>query len=199
MDTKDELSEMEQEILAEADKAPPENALEAIQTLAEEVDTLDTRIAKGNALLRQLNDRRNAILSKELVTLMDDNKVEAVTVNGRVYSAEQYYKAAIPEAHRDAAHDWLEEHEAGSLITNTIVVTLPADSEELAKTIEDELRKRFQEAIVERKRMVPWARLTSWLKELVLSTDEDKVLPPLDIMGATIGRLVKIKEPKGKK
>lgn len=192
----DGLTDLEREALEAADAAPPVDALEHAQKLAAEVNTLDQRIEKGNKLLLELNARRNQILGRELVELMDEKKLESLTVDGRTFKAENYYKASIPEAHRDEAHNWLEEHEAGSLIENQIVVTLPKDNEELARKIETELRNRFQEAIVERKRSVPWARLTSWLKDLSLSTAEDKVMPPLDIMGATIGRIVKIKEPK---
>ena len=64
------------------------------------------------------------------------------------------------------------------------------DDAEEARALETYIRERYQMATVERKRGVPWARLTSWLKELFETQDEHTVLPPLDIMGATVGRVV---------
>lgn len=186
------------DIAAEAEsaaEAPPEDALEYAQKLAGEVNAIDSRLTKWGEVAAELQKRRNEILGKVLPDLMDEKKIEAVRVDGRTFEVAPYFKASIPSDNPDPGHDWLEAHGHGDIIKNTIVVTLPRDSEEMAKKIETYVRQNFQEAIVERKRQVPWASLTAWLKELWNSGDPNKVLPPLDIMGATIGRVVKVKEP----
>lgn len=183
--------------LGEKKEAPPAS-LEAIQALGAEVNTLESRIKKGEALLEELRARKNQILGREMVEMMDAVKIDAVTVEGTVFSAVPYYHASIPEEHRDAAHDWLEQHEAGDLIKYEIVTTFPKECSEEALRLERYVRENYQMAEVIKKRGVPWARLTSWLRELFEKQDETTVLPPLDIMGATIGRVVKIKPPKAK-
>lgn len=181
---------------AAAEAPPAEDALAYVQKLGAEVNVLDGRITKGNALLAELNKRKLEILHKELPEFMDEKKIEDFSVDGRTFKAENYFKASIPSDNPDPGHDWLEEHGHGDIIKNTIVITLPKDCEDMAKEITDYVTQRYQQAVVERKRAVPWTSLTSWLKELWLSDDPEKVLPPLDIMGATVGRIVKVKDKK---
>lgn len=193
------LADLAAEAEAEANQPPPEDALEFVQKLGEEVNTIDSRLAKWEEVAAGLQTRRNEILGKILPDFMDEKKLEKFTVDGRGFAVDNYYKANIPSDNPDPGYNWLEENGHGDIIKNTIVVTLPKDNEKMAKEIEDYIRQRWQEATVERKRAVPWATLTAWLKELWNSGDPDKKLPPLDIMGATIGRIVKIKEPKKNK
>ena len=192
------MSDLTDQLAAEMEDSPgpPPATLENIQALGAEVNTLDERIARGETLMSELRARRNQIITREMVEMMDAANVEAITVAGRTFETKPYYKASIPEEHRDAAHTWLEEHEAGDLITYELVVSFPKDCQEEAERLERYARENFQMAEVSKKRAVPWARLTSWLREMFEKQDETTVLPPLEIMGATVGRVVKIKEPK---
>lgn len=189
------MAEISAEALA-AETPPPADALEYAQQLGAEVNHIDARLVKWEIEAKKIQNRRNEILGKLLPDLMDEKKIEKFQVDGVGFAVDNYYKASIPSDDPDPGHDWLETHGHGDIIKNTIVVTLPKESEEMAKEIESYVRQRYQEAMVERKRTVPWASLTAWLKELWLSEDPAKVLPPLDIMGATIGRIVKVKPKK---
>jgi len=185
------------ELSAEAAASPPEEAaaptLERMQELAAEVNTLDDRIAKGEALLAELNARRYAIVSSELVEMMDTAHIQMLQVGGRKFKAQPYYKAVIPVADQNhPGFTWLEEHEAGDLIKNQVIATFPRGTEDEAKLAVDLLRKRFQMATVENRRDVHHMTLTKWLKEMHESTDPNKIMPPLDLIGGTIGRVVKI-------
>ena len=181
---------------AAASEESPPDALEFVQKLGAEVNQIDERLTKWGLIAAELTKRKNDILGRLLPDFMDEKKIEDFSVDGKKFEVKPYFKASIPSDNPDPGHDWLEAHDAGDLIKNTIVITLPKDSEQMAKEIEDAIRQRYQEAIVERKRAVPWATLTSWLKELWLKEDPEKVLPPLDIMGATVGRIVKVSEKK---
>jgi hypothetical protein len=78
-------------------------------------------------------------------------------------------------------------------------VSLPKDSEKESKAIMDWITQRYQQAHVEEKRLVPWKRLTSWIKErheMSMKDPEKVVMPPLDKFGATVGRVVQIKEKR---
>lgn len=181
---------------AAASEANPPDALEYVQKLGSEVNSIDARLAKWEIVADELKKRKNEILSRVLPDFMDEKRIEDFSVDGKKFEVKPYFKASIPSDDPDPGHNWLEEHGYGDIIKNTIVITLPKDSEDMAKEIEDTIRQRYQQAVVERKRAVPWASLTSWLKELWTSEDPEKVLPPLDIMGATVGRVVKVSEKK---
>jgi hypothetical protein len=185
-------------VAAEAATVPPVEAeaptLERMQALAEEVNDIDERIAKNEARIKELQDRRYAILGTELVDLMDRAHVPMLQVGKRKFTAAPYYKAVIPTENPGPGLDWLEANDAGDLIKNEVVAAFPRGAEDEAKLAADLLRKRFQMAAVERRRTVHWATLTSWLKEVHQSGD---TLPPLDLIGGTIGRTVKITNTKG--
>jgi hypothetical protein len=172
--------------------APP--TLERMQQLAAEVADIDDRIAKNEARIKELADRRNAIVFKDLVELMDDAQVGKLEVGGWVFKAGPYYKAAIPvEDQNHPGYAWLEANDAGDLIKNQVVLEFPRGAEDDAKLAEDLCRKRFQQADVSRKRAVHWGTLTKWLKE---THEGGHTMPPLDVIGGTVGRVVKITKAK---
>ena len=195
MSTTDE--ELANELAAEAAAASPDepaaNTLERMQQLAAEVNDIDDRIAKNEARIKELKERRQAIVASELIDMMDQTHIQMIQVGGRKFQASPYYKAVIPVAEQNhPGFQWLEEHEAGDLIKNSVTAFFPRGAEDEAALAVDLLRKRFQMATVERKREVNHMTLTKWLKELHQSGDPNKVMPPLDVVGGTIGRVVKI-------
>src|SRR5262245_7577723 len=191
-----------EELAAEAvasQEETPAPTLERMEALAAEVNTLDDRIAKGEEILKQLKDRRYAILSGELIEMMDGAHVQAIQVGGRQFKAMPYYKAVIPTAEGPdhPGLDWLEENGAGDLINNIVTAQFPRGAVEEAKLAVDLLRKRFQMAQVTRQRTTHHMTLTAWLRELHQSGDPNKVMPPLELIGGIIGRIVKITSARG--
>jgi len=200
------LSELAAETAeAQSEQKTPVDSLKALQTLGSEALQIADWIKRAEAKIEERKARLNKILSREMIDIMGEVNIDSITVDGVALEAANYYKASIPEEHRDAGHNWLEEQEFGDLIKYQVIITVPTrvnpDDEddtnaELIKKIENAVRQLSNEAEVEVKRQVPWKRLTSWLKEYV-----EKVLPnnpelpavPLDILGATVGRVVKIK------
>lgn len=181
-----------------------EDSLHQASAFAAEVAQLDLEIEKLEVQLASKKSRRWSILTKDLIDVMNSARVDALEHEGKVFRAEMYYKASIPEEKRDEAHGWLEDHEAGDLINRTIVITLPKESEEESKAIQDYIRQRYQMAEVEEKRLVPWKRLTSWLKDLHQRFNSDMaargvsdiVMPPLELIGGTIAKVVTIKNKR---
>lgn len=188
------------ELAAEATASPPDKAsaptLERMQALAAEVNDIDERIAKNEERIKELQKRRYEIVAGELVEMMDEAHVPFLQVGNKKFKAEPYYKAVIPAENPEPGLDWLEQNDAGDLVKNEVVAFFPRGSEEEAKEAVDFLRQRFQMAQVERKRTVHWMTLTSWLKEMHQSSDQNKVMPPLDLIGGIIGRIVKITKAK---
>jgi hypothetical protein len=192
--TDDSLAaELAAEALAASPDAPEGSTLERMEQLAAEVNDIDDRIAKNMARVKELQDRRFNIMTSELIELMDEAHVQMVQVGGRKFQAQPYYKAVIPVAEQDhPGYTWLEEHDAGDLIKNVVTAEFPKGADSDARLAEDLIRKRFQMASVFRKREVHHMTLTAWLKEMHQSTDPDKVMPPLDVIGGSMGRIVKI-------
>lgn len=172
--------------------------LEQMRALAAEVVDIDQRVAKNQARISELQARRNTILTRELVEMMDHEgaRLTHLEIDGWSFRPRHYVHANIPKENPDPGHDWLEKHKAGDLIKNTVTAEFPREHAAMAKKAERYLREHFQMATVARTRFVPWARLTSWLRELILSDDPKKIVPPLDIMGASVGRVVEVKPPR---
>jgi len=174
---------------------PPAAAtLERMRQLAAELNDIDDRIAKNEARILELQVRRLAIITKDLVELMDDADVPLLQVEGRQFKAMAYYRASIPiEDQNHPGLEWLETHDAGDLIKNQIVAEFARGSNEEAKLAEHLIKTRFQQAEVSRRRSVHHATLTKWLREMHESGEQ---LPPLDLIGGTVGRIVKITQVK---
>jgi hypothetical protein len=194
----DLLSELAQEAQTEAESSPaPTDALETLQALGAEVNRIDDWLERAEALIKERKARKNTILGREMVDIMKEKNINYVGVEGRDFSLTTHYHASIPEEKRDEAHDWLEHHEYSDLIKYQIIVTMPKDSEEQVKKITAAIAQITNQAEVEVKRAVPWKRLTSWVKEYMEKLlPQDPKLPPLpmEILGASAGSVVKVKD-----
>lgn len=187
---KDLLAELAAEAVPPDDSAP---TLERMQVLAAEVNDIDERIAKNQARILELQERRNTILGTELVEMMDRAHVPLVQVGTRKFVVGQFYKAVLPNENPQPGLDWIDENGYGDIIKNEVTAQFPKGADDEARLAADLLRKRFQMASISSKRTVHHMTLTSWLKELHQSGD---TLPPLDIIGGTMGRTVRISDLK---
>lgn len=176
---------------AEAAPPQPADALGRLSALAQEVETLDQRIERGEELLSALKQRRYQVLTREMVDVMDEQGVERVTAGGREYKLDTEYKANIPKERRDEGHDWLEANGSGALITYQVQADFPPGHEEDAKELVRYIRERYQMSMVELDRSVPWKRLTSWFKEQYGT----RTLP-MDLLGAHVMRIVRVPKPR---
>lgn len=118
-----------------------------------------------------------------------------------------YYKANIaadwPAERREAAFNWIAAQDPDTkgpgpkggdnpdIIKTVITLTFGRSERNLAQQWEKYLRERHLTPSV--KLDVPWNTLTAFVKELV---EERKVMPPLDLLGAQVGRIVTIKQEK---
>jgi|SRR5215469_3995614 len=176
--------------------------LEAIRDELRCVRDLRLRLADLN---QQVVETNKAIYEKERVTLPDmfiDAGVDTMGIpqqgNIPAYDAklEPYYKAGILSSwelnRKQAAYDWLQKHGAGDLIKSTITIRLPLGSNNLRKKIVAALSK-FKALDISHENSVPWNTLTAYVKECFT---KGKRLPPLDLIGAEVGSIVKMSERK---
>lgn len=193
------------EVLKAAQKSGPasvsEDKLDKIKAAATVAALLRKRKEKLEALLTETNERIDQVELKELPELMDGAGVPSITVEltpeqggGRYkVDAKPYYRANIavkwePER-REAAFAWLQDHGHGAIVKTQITVTLDVGELEEAQKLQQELAARGLE--VDLGKNVNHQTLTAWLKEQVEKTGE---IPPLDTLGAFVGRIAKPKE-----
>ncbi len=135
------------------------------------------------------------------------------------------YKAVLPKNEETgevlpAGLDWLERNQHGDLIKRVFTIELPMDSVDQAKALraflsgklpviketktkeksktkkkEPAKPKKFIFPYVE-ERTVHWTTLTSFVKEQI---EKHKKVLPLDILGATVGKIVKLKVKKAQR
>lgn len=211
--------------VANAIKAKPRklssDKLDELKKLAREDRALLQRIENGNKLLKELGEQHTEYKMKKLPELMERLGVPSIEVEGvgnePPFKAEikSYYVAGIkadwPDEQKKAGFDYLKSIGHDDLMKNYVSFSFPkgvsmkeiAEFIKRAKAIKIEGKKvkgkktflRIPDAEIERG--VHWATLTSWLKDQV---ENHKFIPsPSDLekIGATIGRIVDIKEVKG--
>lgn len=173
------------------------NAARTMRDLDMEIDSLEELIVDKKA---QLNEMK----FKQLPDLFDEAGVRAVTIeaegNMPAYEAKAspYYHANIkndwPDEQKIAAFNWLENEGHGDLIKTVLKIELGRGDREKAKLVEDALVS--MKIDYDRDLTVPWNTLTSFVREQV---EEQHTTPPLELLGATVGRVVKLKAAKAKK
>lgn len=146
---------------------------------------------------REINELRHV----KLPTIMDEVGIERLTIApegnlpGVEARCEPYYHANIPaswdDEKREAAFKWLEDNGHGDLIKAQYVVLLPKGDRKAQRAVEKALSKL--NVPYETSLSVPWATLTVWLREQV---EKFGTVPPLDVIGGNVGRVVKLTEKK---
>lgn len=161
--------------------------------------------------LRATNIAVSELEFTTLPTLMDELKISRMDVEAKgnqpavTLEAKPYYHANIaadwPEEKRRAAFKALEDLDHGDLIRTEIVISIPREEREKAKQIVAVLEKKALNPVV--RESVHFSTLTAFVREQTEAEIEDRKanrpppekprLPPLDVIGARIGRIVKPK------
>jgi hypothetical protein len=149
--------------------------------------------------LKTTNKELNELYFRTLPDVMDEAGVGSIALpadgnNPPVeLKAQPYYAANIaagwPPERRQAAFDWLDQHGHGDLIKTEVTVRFDRGDLAVAQQLIGDLKEDWNlDANV--KQAVSHQTLTAWLREQV---EEHQKLPPLDTIGATVGRVVKLK------
>ena len=194
--------------LAEAAAARPEAAASEDRLLALRAKVAEARdLEATKADLEQRRKDANIALQKlyfkELPDMFDELGIPEIALApegnhpGVKAKAKPYYRANIaadwPDEKRKAAFEWLVGNGDGDLIKTEVVTAFPRGAYELAVSYAEQARANGLTVAV--KESIPHATLTSWLKE---SIEKHGVMPPLDTIGGTVGRVVEVKTLKEK-
>lgn len=167
-----------------------------VRDLKLEIDDTDKRLKERRQDLEQLE-------RKTLPDLFNKVGISEITLDpegnlpGYEAKREQYVHASIaagwPEEKREAAFKYLQANGGGDLIKTEITITLPMKSTALRKTVLAAIKKlKVPHSVT---LTVPWASLTAFIRETI---KHKKKLPPLDVLGADVGEIVRLKprQPK---
>ena len=158
---------------------------------------LQQRIADLTEESKLLSKQLTDMAMRELPDLFNEIQVDKVGLaaegNQPAYDAvlSPYYHANIPQDRQTEAFAWLDKEGHGDIIKNVITIELGRGENEKAEQITymlDEFEIEYT-----RKLTVPWNTLTAFVREQV---EKYNRIPPLDILGAVIGQIVKLKERK---
>lgn len=183
--------------IAETKSAVPQDKLERVRDAVKKMRVTEREVAD---LEGQLKIKRASIYDlqhRELPDLFDEVGTDRIGLppegNMPGYDAvlAPYYHANIsaewPEERQAKGFGWLEEAGHGDLLKTLIIVELGRGQRRRAEALEKHLaKKNFSYS---RKLGVPWNTLTAWLREQV---EKKRKTPPLDLLGATVGRVVKL-------
>jgi hypothetical protein len=175
--------------------------LNAVATKAAEARDLEHEISD---LEERLKDRKAAlrtIYHTELPELLDQAQTDRVGIpaSGNMPAVDlrltPYYNANIwagwPPERRDAAFKALTDLGHGDLIKTEITVTIPRAERETAQKLINNLTHLGYDPQI--RQSVHFKTLTAWLKE---QFEHGNPLPPLEVIGAEVGRVVKLIERK---
>jgi len=184
----------------DANRSPPEDKLERLRSLGAtamqikiEVDQLEKQRKAQQAKLNQL-------LNKDLPALFEEAQVDNIGLSD--YNVDMilmnYYHANIaadwPEDQREAAFSLIEKEGAGDLIRYVVSVSFNKDEYQAAKKLQEDLTRMGIVPTVQK--TIPWKTLTAWLKEQWEKRPHFFTLEILELLGASVGKVVKPKERK---
>lgn len=201
---------------AKAKRAPTQDELSKIAALADELARINDFIIRGTEALKQKAARRDEIMSKDLLDVLDAASMDSMGLPQ--YEADikvsTKYRAslpAIPEPHKDNYEEKVAQRARGlkflrddghdGLIVTEMVVTFPRGGLQRALQLEAELQDRAKEYAdthdgvepygIETKETVHHSALTSLVKSL--TEDKGRTDLPLADLGASIFRIAEIK------
>lgn len=191
--------------IAEAPPAALADKLTALRAKCEELR--DTEQTKSNLVerLKEVDVQLATLRHETLPDLMDEAGTDKIGLPGagnvKSYDAllEPYYRANIAaewaQERRERAFGALIEEGAEDLVRHTFTIQFGRGEEEAAHMLAELLKSegyQYQVGLA-----VPWVTLTAWVKER-FQGGAPLSASTLDTIGATVGRIVKLKPRKEK-
>lgn len=141
-------------------------AFDEVMTLVAQVDELDRRIEKGEALLKTLKEARDKMTLKELPELMGKNRIEFVGLdNGRTLEINERIFISLPadEDKRKVVLQFLIDKDAEHLIKSKLIVEDAPDS--LKEVLQEKAIPFESKKDVNTNSFVAWTRAVLGMKK----------------------------------
>jgi hypothetical protein len=125
-------------------------------------------------------------------TLMHELQIKDITLDGDIeLRVGPFYRAAIPEANRPKAFDWLRKHNFGGIIKHEIKTTFTTEQDKAAQELTKILKEHGWN--YDDREAVHHMTLTAFVKEQI---EKGNAKLPLDLLGAFVGEKATLKLPK---
>jgi hypothetical protein len=165
--------------------------LKELGALAMQLVATDEEIEQIEAQLKGLKDIGRKLREESIPELMREVGMKSFKMeDGTSIDTKEEVFASIPEAHREAAFKWLEEHDLGSVVRTEVKAQFGMGELEKAEALTMELLQ--QELNVTLARNVHPQTLKALIKEQ-LAAGKDV---PLDLFGARPVSVAKVTLPK---
>lgn len=178
---------------------PTSDLMATLSSKATELMMIEVRLKQIEEEERDLLDRRQALAARELPDLMDQAQIDRVGIPGMLSDVvmEPWYHANIKADwdydKREAGFRALEDLGGGDLIRTTVSVSFQKGEHDLANDLVRHIERwnGLQGRPVKRDMNVPWASLTSFVKDMVVS-GRPGIFGYLDTLGATVSRRCRV-------
>lgn len=199
------MSDLFDELAAEASDAqtvPTEENTTRLRKMGTELVLVSQHIRELEQQLEQEKKRRTELATMKMPSLMSEIGVDRIGLAevGVDLVIEPYYHANISkdwdDDRREAAFKYLEDMDSGDLIKSVLIITAARGDWEAMRKVAEQIDRLLADAGIETQpsleKTVPWNTLTAFVKEqLRQGTALD-----LEMLGATVGSVVKIKKRK---
>lgn len=172
---------------------PSENSLQTVRDKCRELGRLKDEIYELEKRLSELKDDHNDLAMRELPAMFDSLGIDIVgdASNQLDYVLKPYYKANLPKENPEPGLEWLDKNGHSDLIKCRVTVEFPKGLVQDARELANDIRERFNLG-VKVDEGVHHMTLTSFVRNSVESGDD----LPLEILGATVGNIVTVKEKR---
>lgn len=194
-------------------RAPSQGDLSRLTALGKELAALDARLVRYEEVKKEILERMTKIQMSEMVDLMDEIHQDRIGLpdEGVDLVLSDYFKASLPNPDTVKTDEEKIEYarlraegiafltlDAPDLLTTEVVITMPKGSMEKAREIVAMITSEQGFGLEPRRVTVTegvhWGALTSYIKEQIGKLKRDDI--PLEPLGATVGRIVKIVKRK---
>jgi hypothetical protein len=180
----------------------PKDKLDKIRALARAMRLLSFEIEDTKQALTEKNKKMFNLEMKELPDLFQEYNIPSMTIGAEgnmpevELESKPYYKAVLPRDEDDRVKkeglSWLKKNHHGDLIKRVFTIQFPMDADKQVLMLQKFLKsKKLQYEVTE---TVPWTSLTAFVKEMIEKRNKKGL--PLEILGATVGRIVRMKVKK---
>lgn len=186
--------------------APNKRESQKLTRLGSELYELDVKIDDLEEQLSSSRERRRELTEKLLPDYMTSIGQDRLGLAEHDVDVvlEDYYHANIsadwePER-RVAGFDWLEKNDGGDLVKVLVTVAFPRGDLMRARALEQKIVEWGEESnspipTPEVTMSVAWNTLTAWVRDRI----SKGAALPLETLGATVGRVAKLKKRKATK
>lgn len=178
--------------------APSADKLDRLREAATQMANLAREIEDLEASLDRLGKLYQKYATETVPDLMESAGVDRVGLphGQQDVVLKPYYKAVLPKEpdKRHRAIEWLDAEGHGDLVKDQISVDLGRGQHNVAGLVMDTIKHTLAEAgvddgLVSRTQDVHHMTLTAFVKEQI---EERHVTLPLDLLGATVGRVARV-------